>query len=211
MNLPQCVILGGGGHAKVVIDCMKRSGSALPVAILDPNSSLWGKEVFGVPIRGGDDLVTALKKEGITHFVSAVGGVQNNMPRKKVFEWALNQGLVPLNLYHPSSVISDHAAMGEGSVVFAGGIINPGVAIGKNCIINTGAIIDHDCVLGDHVHIAPGAALSGNVHVGSCAHIGTGASVKQKIHIGAEAVVGAGSVVVKDVPAKTLVKGVPAR
>lgn len=206
-----CVILGGGGHARVVIDCLKASGQASPHAVLDKNQSLWGKEIFGVPIRGGDDLLARLKEEGVTHFVSAVGGVQDNRPRKKIFEWGIRQGLVPLMLQHPSAVISPYTQIGRGTVIFAGAIINPGVVIGENCIINTGAIIDHDCVIGNHVHIAPGVTLSGGVDVGTGAHVGTGASIRHQITLGEKSVIGAGSVVVKDVPEEVVVKGVPAR
>lgn len=207
----RCVILGGGGHARVVIDCLKLSKLAFPHAVLDENQSLWGTEIFGVPVRGGDDCLGQLKKEGVTHFIPAVGGIRDNSPRRRVFTWARDQGLIPLVLCHPAAIISPYAQIGGGTVVFAGAILNPGVTVGENCIINTGAILDHDCVIGDHVHIAPGAALSGTVRVGSGAHIGTGACIRQDIIIGEEAVVGVGSVVIQDVPAKKVVKGVPAK
>jgi len=206
-----CVILGGGGHAHVVIDCLKVSGVAHPYAVLDVNRFLWGKEVYGVPIRGGDDFLPTLKQEGVTHFVPAIGGVGDNAPRRRSFEWGIGQGLIPLTLRHPSAVISSQTNIGRGTVIFAGAIINPGVVIGENCIINTGSIIDHDCTIGDHVHIAPGVTLSGVVRVGSGVHIGTGASIRQGVTIGDESIVGVGSVVVKDVSAKTIVKGVPAK
>lgn len=210
-NKVLCVILGGGGHARVVIDCMKVSGVAHPYVVLDPNSLLWGKEVYGVPIRGGEDLIQELKREGVTHFIPAVGGVQDNAPRRKTFEWGIGQHLMPLILLHPSVIISPQVKIGEGSVAFAGAIINPGVVIGKNCIINTGSIIDHDCIIEDHAHIAPGAVLSGGVHVEKSVHIGTGATIRHSIHIGEGAVVGAGSVVIKDVLPNSVVKGVPAK
>lgn len=206
-----CVLFGGGGHAKVVIDCMKLIDKVQPYAVLDSDQSLWGKEIFGVPIRGGDSLLEKLKEEGVTYFISAVGGVKDNGPRKKLFEWGTRERLLPFILCHPSAVISPYATLGAGTVVFAGAVINPGVVIGKNCIINTGAIVDHDCVIGDHVHISPGVTLSGGVRVGNGSHVGTGASVRQEIDVGEEAVVGAGSVVVRDVAAKVTVKGIPAK
>ena len=206
-----CVILGGGGHARVIVDCIEISGLALPYAILDSNPAMHGKEIFGVLIRGGDECIEALKKEGVTHFISGVGGARDNVPRQKVFEMGVAAGLVPLTLVHPSAILSRHAKIGKGTVVFAGSIVNPAATIGANCVINTGAIIEHDCVIGNHVHVATGAKLSGTVRVGEGAHIGAGAVIRNNIVIGEKAVVGAGSVVVKDVLPQTVVKGVPAR
>lgn len=203
--------MGGGGHAKVVIDCLKNRGVALPVAVLDRDTSLWGKELLGVPILGGDDLIEDLKQKGVGHFVVGVGGVGDNSVRRRVFEEGLSHGLVPLTVVHPSAVCSTSAAFGGGTVVLAGAVVNVGAVLGDNVIINTGAIVDHDCVIGDHVHIAPGVTLSGNVKIGSGAHIGTGASIRQNIHIGENSIVGAGSAVVQDVPANVIVKGVPAK
>lgn len=206
-----CVILGGGGHARVVIDCLKASGQADPYAVLDRNQALWGKEIFGVPIRGGDELLAELKKEGVTHFIPAVGGVKDNAPRRKMFEWGIEQGLTPLTLCHSSAILSPYSKIGEGTVIFAGAIVNPAAVIGRNCVINTGVIIEHDCIIEDHVHVAPGSTLSGGVIVRQMAHIGTGSSIRHAITVGEGAVVGAGSVVVKDVPAGLTVKGVPAK
>lgn len=208
---PLCVILGAGGHAKVVIDCMEQSALAIPYAVLDANPALWGKEIFGVPIRGGDKLLSELKQEGVTHFIPGVGGIRDNEPRRHVFEIGLASGLQPLTLIHPSAIRSRRITIGRGTVIFAGVILNPGVVVGDNCIINTGAILDHDCLIEDHVHIATGAKLSGTVRVGKDAHIGTGALVRNNICIGANAVVGAGAVVVSDVLPNTVVKGVPAK
>lgn len=206
-----CVILGGGGHAKVVVDCLVTSGVATPFCILDLNPKLWGQELLGIPIEGGEDLIPKVKAKGVTHFVSGVGGIKDNRPRKGVFELGISHGLKPLTVIHPQAVCSKWATAGEGTVLFAGAVINPGVKIGDNVIVNTGVIVDHDCIVGDHVHLATGVKLSGGVKVCEGAHIGTGASVKQGVTIGKWAIVGAGSVVVKDVLPKTIVKGVPAR
>ncbi|MDZ4224802.1 MAG: NeuD/PglB/VioB family sugar acetyltransferase, partial [bacterium] len=197
--------------AKVVIDAMKGGESAIPYAVLDVDALLWGKEILGVPIRGGNDHIEMLKKEGVTHFVAGIGGVRDNSPRKKLFEWGMQQGLLPLTLYHPSAVVSSHSHIGSGSVLLARSVVNPGVVIGDNCIINTGALIDHDCIIGHHIHIAPGVTLSGGVKIGTSAHIGAGAVIIQGVSVGEDAVVAAGAVVVRDVPPRVVVKGVPAK
>ncbi|MBI4257079.1 acetyltransferase [Candidatus Uhrbacteria bacterium] len=207
-----CVILGGGGHARVLIDSLHFSGAAILRGILDSNQSLWGKDLMGVPILGGDDLLPKLAKEGVTRFVVGVGGVGDSRIRRELFELGMAQSLTPLTaVCHPSAVCSPWARLGAGSVVFPAAVVNAGAILGMNVIVNTGAIVEHDCIIGDHVHIATGARLSGGVRVGNGAHVGAGATVRQGIIIGDGAIVGVGSVVIADVPPHMVVVGVPAR
>jgi len=208
---PRCVILGGGGHARVLIDCLQASGLAQPYAILDSDPSKKGKELLDVPILGGDELLPELRKQGVTHFVVGLGSTGDSRPRQRLFEWGLSHHLEPLTVIHPSAVCSKGASIGRGSQLFPRSIVNSGSKIGENVIVNSGAIVEHDCMIDDHTHIATGAQLASTVRVGKGAHIGIGASVKQGITIGEGAIVGAGAVVVKDVELHTVVAGVPAR
>ena len=206
-----CVVLGGGGHARVIVDCLVTSDTARPVAILDTNSSLWGKTVLGVPIVGGDERLAGMKSQGVTHFVVGVGSVGNNQPRARLFDLGLDSKLEPITVMHPASVCSTWASVGAGSVLFPGSVVNSGATLGKNVIVNSGAIIEHDCQVGDHVHVASRACLCSTVRVGDYAHIGAGTTVRQCLAIGVGAVVAAGAAVVEDVPPWTVVAGVPAK
>lgn len=78
-------------------------------------------------------------------------------------------------LQHPFSWVAPDVVIGEGTVIMAGAVVQPGVTIGKHCIINTCASLDHDSIIGDFVHIAPGARLCGNVTVGEGTLVGAGA------------------------------------
>ena len=206
-----CIILGGGGHASVLIDCIQMTAASTPLAILDRDRSRWGQELMGIPIRGGDELLPELVKEGANCFVVAVGATGDNQPRKHLYELALSYDLEPLTVIHPTATCSRWTTVGSGSQIFPGSIVNAGASLGANVIINSGAIVEHGCVLGDHVHLASGARLSSTVKVEECAHIGAGATVREVLTVGQGAVVGAGAVVVKDVLPDTVVVGVPAR
>ena len=208
---PLCVVLGGGGHARVVLDCLLGSGVAAPFAMLDSNASLWGTTVLGVPILGGDERLEELKGRGVTHFVVGVGSVGDNRSRARLFDKAVGCGLEPLIIRHPSSICSTWAGVGAGSVLFPGAVVNAGASLGKNVIVNSGAIVEHDCRVGDHGHVASRACLCSTVSIGDYAHIGAGATVRQCLAIGAGAIVAAGAVVIREVPAWTVVGGVPAR
>lgn len=210
-HIIRCVILGGGGHARVLVDCIQSSSAAELIGVLDSDRTLLGKNVLDVPILGGDELLPKLVREGATHFVIGLGSVKDNRPRATLFDLGVKNGLTPLTVIHPSAFLSSWAKVGAGSVLFPKSVVNAGAVLGRNVIVNTGAIVEHDCVLGDHVHVATGAQLASTVRVGSFAHIGAGATVRQCIAIGEGAVVGAGAVVVKDVDPRTVVMGVPAR
>lgn len=207
---PVCVLIGGGGHASVLLDCLRCAGGVEVLGLLVPERERWGGQLQGVLVLGGDDLLPSLGQRGVTHFVVAKGGVGDNDPRRSLFERAMSAGLVPLTVRHPTSIVSSEATVGPGCQLLPACILNAGARLGTNVIVNTGAIVEHDCEVGDHVHIATGARLAGTVKVGHLAHIGAGATVIECRTVGAGAMVGAGAVVVEDVAPGVVVAGVPA-
>ena len=206
-----CIIFGGGGHAKVLIEGLRAGNSPLSFVILDRDRSRWGQPVLDVAIRGPFSLLPQLVADGARFFLVGVGGVGDNGPRKDLFELGITHGLQPLAVRHPTAFCSQWANVGAGCQLLPGCIVNAGAELGRNVIVNSGAIVEHDCKIGDHVHVASGAVLASTVTVGAGAHIGCGAAVRQSITVGEGAVVGAGAVVVEDVPPHTTVVGVPAR
>ncbi|HEX3314353.1 MAG TPA: acetyltransferase [Gemmataceae bacterium] len=207
----QCVLLGGGGHCRVLLDCLLEDPTVLVRGILDRDLALRGQDAFGVKFLGDDDQLASLIAAGVTHFVVGLGSIGDHEPRARVFAHGLEAGLEPLAVTHPSAIASRRIREGRGVQRLAGSIVNAGAILGDNVVVNSGAIVEHDCILGDHVHVAPGARLAGNVTVGMGAHIGVGATVRQGIAIGARALLGAGAVVVRDVPDDAVMVGVPAR
>lgn len=203
--------LGAGGHAKVVIDILRRMGGFEIVGLLDPKADLWGEKLLNVPILGGDELLQDLLEEGVRGGFIGLGGVGDTSPRRHLYERARRNGLELVDAIDPAAVVSATAEVGHGPTVMAGAIINAAARLGDNVIVNTSATIEHDCIIGDHVHIATGARLASTVRVGQGAHVGIGASIRQGIRIGANAIVGAGAAVVHDVPDRVVVVGVPAR
>jgi UDP-perosamine 4-acetyltransferase len=203
------IVIGAGGHAKVVIHALRDIGAEV-IAAVDTDARLHGTEIAGVPVIGGDEAIES-HPPGTVHLVNGVGSVSTPEIRRAVFVRLVAQGYEFAGLIHPSAVIASDVKPGQGSQIMAGAVVQPGTLIGANSIINTRASVDHDCRIGDHVHIAPGATLSGEVTVGEGSHIGTGASVIQGIFIGDRSVVGAGAAVIGDVPDGVTVTGVPAR
>lgn len=194
------IVIGGGGHAKVVIDCILSAGD-LVVGILDDALEV-GTDVLGIPVLGKIDAWSEYKDR---KFVVAIG---NNEVRRAISE------RVNADFYtaiHPTATVSRFASVGAGSVVMPQSVINAGATVGNHCIINTAAVVEHDSVIGDFAHISPSAALAGNVRIGEVTHIGIGASIRNNITVCAGVTVGAGAAVVKNITEKGTYVGVPAR
>ena len=191
----EVIVIGAGGHGKVIADIIKRSGDIV-IGFLDDDSSKSG--CMGV--------ISDCVKYKDKYFVIGMG---SNSIRKRISE--AYSGLKYYTAIHPSADIADDVSVGEGTVIMAKAVINASSKIGKHCIVNTGAVIEHDNMIGDYVHIAPNATLCGTVKVGNITHIGAGAVIKNNTVIANDVVLGCGSVVVKNIIEAGTYIGVPAR
>ena len=203
------LLLGAGGHGKVVLDILRAGGKYKPVGFLDADPSLAGTSVGGVPVLGPVNLLTKLHNQ--QKLKAAIVSIGDNRARRSYAALLREHGYELINAIHPAATISPTARVGKNVVVAAGAVISADAQVGDSTIINTSAVVDHECRVGEAVHVCPGALLAGRVKVGSGAFIGLGAKVIQCLTIGENAIVGAGAVVIEDVRAHTTVVGVPAR
>ncbi|MBS4048009.1 MAG: acetyltransferase [Alphaproteobacteria bacterium] len=187
------IILGAGGHARVVIDALQ-SMDARIVGICDPALPAGSRGPFGIRGLGGDEVLERFDPARV-QLVNGIGSIGNPKLRIAVYERLSSKGWMFAPVIHPSAVIGAECEIGAGSQIMAGAVLQVGTRIGANAIVNTRVSIDHDCMIGDHAHIAPGAVLCGDVMVGTATHIGSGAVVIQGLSIGAGALVGAGMLV----------------
>jgi len=208
--MEKILLLGGGGHCKVVIESILLGKKYKIIGILDLKEKV-RKKVLGISIIGTDEELRSYFKKGIRNCFISVGSIGDPDLRVKLFRKAHNIGFDFPNILHPHSVLSDSVKMGKGNYIACGTIINAGTVIGDNCIINTGAVIEHDCEVGDFVHVASGATIGGGVTIGDYSHIGTGSSIVQYLKIGKNSIIGAGSVVIKDIKDNIVAYGNPAK
>ncbi len=201
------VIVGAGGHGKVVLEMLRPKPDCEVVGLLDDDPAKSGSLVLGVPVLGGVGLLEDLRERAET----AVVALGENRLRREVFMRARSGGYQLARVIHPSAIVSPSARVGEGSVIMAGVVVNAEAVIGGNVILNTSCSVDHDCLVGDHSHIAPGAHLGGDIRIGEGALIGLGASILPGVTVGEWAVVGGGAVVTRAVSPRSRVAGVPAR
>jgi UDP-perosamine 4-acetyltransferase len=199
------VIIGGGGHAKVVIESLRAAGETV-AAIVDADPT--PREVLGVPVVGDDLALQGLREQGLSKLFVAVG---ENRLRETLGRKARELGFALVNAIHPSAILSASARLGDGVAVMAGAVVNADSHVGDLAIINTGAVVDHDGRLGVSCHVGPASALAGGVSIGDRAFLGVGVRVIPGVTIGADTIVGAGGVVVRNLPDAVLAIGAPAK
>ena len=200
------VIIGAGGHGRVLAECAQAAQLEI-LGFIDDNAALTGTIQLHLPILGTTSALD-IKRILADGVLLGIGNCQLRLRLLHIFGAA--HFCLP-TLFHPRAWVSPSAICGAGTVVMANATVQTGSRLGAGVIINTNASVDHDCVVGDGVHICPGAHLAGNVTVGDGTLIGIGASVIPGIRIGKECVVAAGAVVIRDVPDSQRVAGVPAR
>jgi sugar O-acyltransferase (sialic acid O-acetyltransferase NeuD family) len=203
------LIIGAGGHGKVVLDILRAGGLCRPVGFVDADPRLHGTTVGGLPVLGGVHQLARLA--GPAKATAVVIAIGDNRARAGYAAEVAGAGLRLVNAVHPSAVVAESAVLGVNVVVAANAVVCAEARVGDHAIINTAATVDHECDVGPGVHICPGAHLAGRVRVDVNAVVGLGANVIQCLRIGAGATVGAGAVVLRDVPAGATVVGVPAR
>lgn len=196
------IIIGAGGHGKVVADSIQKSGDQV-IGFLDDNPEP-SKMFAGFPILGSVEDYTAYKDRA--EFVIAIGNAKVREEIAKEMEsvdW--------YTAIHPSAEIAEiEVIIGEGSVIMANAIINAGSKIGRHCIINSGAVVEHDNVLEDFVHVSVGARLAETTHIGRRTWIGIGSSISNNIAICEDCIIGAGAVVIESIRQSGTYVGVPA-
>ena len=208
MSIP-IIILGSGGHAKVLIDVL-RIRDIKVVGITSIELQDINKKLNGINVIGNDEAIFRYSPESV-HLVNGIGYTGKTEKRRELFDFFKGKGYSFAGVIHPSAVVSLDVQMDEGVQVMAGAVIQTGSKIKKNTIINTKVSVDHDCVIGAHVHLAPGVTISGGVQVADDVHIGAGATIIQGIRIGKKCLIGAGSLVLNDVKDGVTVFGAPAR
>jgi sugar O-acyltransferase (sialic acid O-acetyltransferase NeuD family) len=203
------VVVGGGGHAKVVISVLRKLNHYQILGYTDVNDN---GRVLGIPYLGSDCELAALVSERKTFSaVLAVGQVGLGNSRYELWTRLKSPALTFPLIVSPGAIVNEGVTGGDGAVVMDGAVINCGATLGRGAIVNTNSTVEHDVVLSDWVHIAPGATIAGGVTVGRFSMIGAGATVIGGIKITAGCMVGAGATVVHDLTEPGVYVGCPAR
>ena len=209
--MKKLLILGCGGHGKVVADAAEISSEYQNISFLDQKN----KKSKGLNTNFCQNIIGDLSESNLEYFSSefshAFVGIGDNATRVSWLKKLNKLGFKIPNIIHPDAQISKYVEIGFGSFINANAVLQCNVKINSGCIINTSSSIDHDSTVDIGSHISPGVNIAGNVNIGQNVWIGIGSTIIQNIDIGDNVIVGAGSLVLKDIPKNVKAYGVPSK
>lgn len=203
------LLIGGGTNLLTCKEMAEDAGFYIQ-GILDTVHEP-GTELHGLKVLGTQNQIVELCEEyGVNSVVITIG---DNYIRSIIHGYLkeTKPDLRYPNLIHESVVMSRYAKLGEGVVIQAGCIVNPGAIIGDHTLFLTGAHVEHDVKVGNYASISAGSLTGGKVEIGELSAITMGVTVFDRVKIGFNTVIGSGSVVTKDLPSNVLAYGNPAK
>jgi len=192
MDKKKIILIGGGGHCKACIDVVEQTEAYQIVGIIDMPEKV-GEKTLGYPVIGTDEQIPDFK-EKTDEFLITLGQIGLPKQRKDIYEFLKKNSCKLATVISPLAYISQHASIGEGSIVMHGALVNADAKIGNNCIINTKALVEHDAIIEDNCHVATAAIINGGVRLGADSFFGSNAVSKQYISIAKESFIKANSV-----------------
>jgi len=201
--MEKIIVVGGGGHAKVVISILKKIGKYKIIGYTDIKNQ---GPILGIEYIGTDEEIIHYN---VSMAAIGIGVLENFKNRYKIINNYIKKGFKFPSILSPDAIVNEDVSIGEGTVLMDGVVINSGTSIGNFSIINTRGSIDHDCKIGDFVHIAPGVTLSGGVRIGNNSLIGIGSTVVQYKTIAENCIIGAGTVITRDCLESGKYAGIP--
>ncbi|MCJ8314566.1 MAG: acetyltransferase [Pseudomonadales bacterium] len=202
--LTNVLLVGAGGHAKVVIDAIKVSSPDCLIEIVDNNKDKVGQNII-------DDIFVSDYNEIEQLSNQVFVSIGDCRLRKLVCNQLQNSGKKLISVYHKEASISFYSRIDDGVFIAAKSIVAASTVIHCSVILNHGSIVDHDCEIGEYSHIGPNVTLGGGVTVGKNTFIGSGAIILPMVKIGNNVVIGAGSVIISNIPDNQIFVGVPGR
>ncbi|WCE31183.1 acetyltransferase [Vibrio sp. SCSIO 43137] len=193
------VIIGGGGHASVLVDVLLRQNRQI-LAIISPESVQERPVFSGIRHLKDDQDISEFASDEVL-LVNGIGVLPGSGVRRKVSEHFLSLGYRFETVIADDAIVSPFALVHEGAQVFSGAVVQTGAVVGTNSIINTNAVIEHDSVVGEYSHIAPNATLCGQVCCQQDVFVGAGATVVQGLTLENQSIVGAGAALTQDLAA----------
>lgn len=195
--MKKLVLIGGGGHCKVILDSLSKE--EYDEIVITDNNFRKKKYIYNYKVVGDDSILPHLYESGFQYAFISLGSIEDTSIRKKICFEVRKLGFHLINIIDPSSSIAENVVLGEGIYIGKNAVINSGASIGEMCIINTNAIIEHDCVIGKFTHISIGAILCGSVKVDNDCFIGANSTIRNNCCIASNCIIGMNSCVLKSI------------
>src|SRR5688572_31189358 len=122
----KCLIIGAGGHGKVVLEILRAAKKHEPVGFIDADPSLANQKIGGLKVLGAANVLPKLKAQKIKHAIIAIG---DNRARQSYAQLLEQQGFTLINAVHPKAIVAKSAVIGKGVVIAAGAMVGTEAAI----------------------------------------------------------------------------------
>ncbi|MFB0958070.1 MAG: sugar O-acyltransferase [Clostridiaceae bacterium] len=201
------IIVGGGGMARKIIAKVKKINQHAPtwniLGMLDDNPhSMDGVRCDYAVIGSIKDYIPRTSD----HFVM---GVSDPCLKEKLAGIMKAKGVTFETLIGPEADLGDDVTFGEGCIIFTPHVIDSGATFGDFVTVMA-STISFDAQIGDFCTLT-GFANTTTATLGKRVYVGSHAVILENLTVGDDSHIGAGSIVVKDVPERVKVFGVPAR
>ena len=175
---PKLILIGGGGHCKSCIDVIEQENKFIIAGIVDINTSI--SDLLGYRLLGHDDDLAKLKLS-YDYALITTGQIKTPAIRVRLFDYVKSLGFKLPTIISPRAYVSEHAKIGNGTIVMHDALINAGAVVGDNCIINTKSLIEHDAVIENNCHISTAAIINGGAIVKQGSFVGSNAVTKESV------------------------------
>ncbi len=206
----EIAIIGSGGHAKSILNCMNPIEFSKLIGYID---LLQNKNISkNVKYLGNDNEFLKnnnAKTVKLILGISYTGTRVDLSLRKKLIEYYEKRDFWFQTIISDHSLVSPNSRIGKGTFIASGVIINNNSQIGPLCSINTGSIVEHDVKLGKNVQIATGVIICGGAEIGDNTFVGAGTIIRDGLKIAKNTIIGMGSIVVKDIEISATYLGTP--
>lgn len=165
------LVLGAGGHGRVVADAAATMGIWDTIDFLDDRSK--APCVIGV---------CADFEKYAGQYDAAFPAIGNNALRMQWFVHLHNAGYDIPVIIHSRACVSKSSQVAEGTVILANATINTNTQIEKGCIISQGVLIDHDDVIGLGCHIDIGAIVQAGCYIPPLTKVNAGVIITRRTH-----------------------------
>jgi len=209
------VIIGGEGNGGVIAACIednrRRFGDdEFEVAGFLNDFLPAGADINGAPVLGGTDEVGKLL-DGDYWFMYAIHMIGRGPLRERIWERLAIPRQRLATVVHRSAFVAPSVVLEPGAFVMANTYIGPATTVGQCTLVMANCVVGHNDALGPFNHISAGAVVSSWITSGKYADICLATTVIEKVTLGDYSVAGAGALVLKDIPAREVHIGRPAK
>lgn len=203
----KCIIIGAGTYGQVYKEYLQTEYDV--IAYYDDDSTLHGNLIDGVKVKGSIKDAIENEDSADTRVFVPIG---NNLVRVKILKEFEQNGFETPSFIHENTIIHPSVKIGKSVYILPGTCIMPLSIIGDYTMISMGVNIAHHTIIEQGCFFSQGTNIGASINVKELAYVGISATLMTGVKsVGIDCLVGAGAVVIKDVPDKAIVAGVPAK